>query len=303
MTPTSYQYDVALSFAGEDRSYVEEVAQHLKNAGVRVFYDKYEEVELWGKNLYTHLDEIYRRKAHYCIIFISSAYGKKLWTNHERESAQARAFEENEEYILPAKLDDSEIPGVRPTTGYIDLRKKLPHEFAQLIISKVGQKNVNVTPDQPPSTRPTFRRPRLGSRNFNPYDAALKFIERLTGELQQRANALAEEEVSNSLFDREGRKCLRIVMNGQTVYSLDVWIGGMSDSNISFFGRRGENLFSSGSMNAWGRMIWNREVEDEGLQFNDLSLLGHISGEKTFTLTEFVDAVWDVVCNAIEEQT
>ena len=92
-------------------------------------------------------------------------------------------------------------------------------------------------------------------------------------------------------------------MNGQTVYSLDVWIGGMSDSNISFFGRRGENLFSSGSMNAWGRMIWNREVEDEVLQFNDLSLLGHISGEKTFTLTEFVDAVWDVVCNAIEEKT
>lgn len=48
----SYIYDVALSFAGEDREYVEEVAIVLKRFGVRVFYDKFEETELWGKNLF-----------------------------------------------------------------------------------------------------------------------------------------------------------------------------------------------------------------------------------------------------------
>jgi len=46
-----YKYDIALSFAGEDREYVEQVAILLKRFGVKVFYDKFEESNLWGKNL------------------------------------------------------------------------------------------------------------------------------------------------------------------------------------------------------------------------------------------------------------
>jgi hypothetical protein len=44
MTEDKYQYDVALSFAGEDRHYVEQVAEILKRKGISVFYDKYEEI-------------------------------------------------------------------------------------------------------------------------------------------------------------------------------------------------------------------------------------------------------------------
>jgi hypothetical protein len=80
-------YDVALSFAGEDRSYVEQVAEILHSIGIKVFYDRYVEGELWGKDLYTHLDDVYRNKCRYCVMFISQHYKEKLWTNHERESA------------------------------------------------------------------------------------------------------------------------------------------------------------------------------------------------------------------------
>ena len=44
------------------------------------------------------LDDIYRNKAHCCVIFISKEYGEKIWTSHERQSAQARALKENKEY-------------------------------------------------------------------------------------------------------------------------------------------------------------------------------------------------------------
>ena len=128
-----YEYDVALSFAGEDRKYVNAVATHLQACNIKVFYDLFEQVDLWGKNLYTHLDEVYRNKARFCVMFISENYQKKDWTNHERESAQARAFfQENEDYILPARFDDTEIPGVRPIVGYINLRDYTPKQFAQL---------------------------------------------------------------------------------------------------------------------------------------------------------------------------
>ena len=44
------EYQVALSFAGEQRSYVEEVARHLQEKAIGVFYDGFEKVRLWGTN-------------------------------------------------------------------------------------------------------------------------------------------------------------------------------------------------------------------------------------------------------------
>ncbi|MBU3129005.1 toll/interleukin-1 receptor domain-containing protein [Clostridium tagluense] len=132
-----FDYDVALSFAGEDREYVDKVAEILNAIGLKVFYDKHEQVGLWGKNLYVHLDTIYQNSAQYCVMFISKYYKEKLWTNHEREIAQARSFAQNEEYILPARFDDTVIPGIRNTIGYLDLRIFTPEEFAKLIAKKV----------------------------------------------------------------------------------------------------------------------------------------------------------------------
>lgn len=36
-----HEFDVFLSFAGEDRGYFEEVAEILKAQGVRLFYDRF----------------------------------------------------------------------------------------------------------------------------------------------------------------------------------------------------------------------------------------------------------------------
>lgn len=75
-----YYYDVVLSFAGEDREYVEECADILTALGIKVFYDSYEQDVLWGKDLYTFLADIYSNKARYAIVFISQHYVKKCWT-------------------------------------------------------------------------------------------------------------------------------------------------------------------------------------------------------------------------------
>lgn len=133
------KYDIALSFAGEDRSYVESVARILKENGVKVFYDLYEEAELWGKDLYTHLRNVYQNEAKFTIVFVSEHYEKKLWTNHERQSVQARAFQENREYLLPARFDNTEIPGLPNTIGYVDLRKMSPSTLCELVKQKLEQ--------------------------------------------------------------------------------------------------------------------------------------------------------------------
>jgi hypothetical protein len=136
-----FEYDVALSFAGEQREYVERVASNLRSGGVRVFYDSYEKADLWGKDLYEHLDYVYQRAARFCVVFASVDYAMKMWTSHERRSAQARAIEEKVEYILPARFDDTEIPGIRKTVGHIDLTQVSADELSQLIVEKLGPRS------------------------------------------------------------------------------------------------------------------------------------------------------------------
>ena len=57
---TAFEYDVVLSFAGEDREFVEACAEILRSLNVNVFYDNYEKEILLGKNLYSYLADIYQ---------------------------------------------------------------------------------------------------------------------------------------------------------------------------------------------------------------------------------------------------
>lgn len=135
----SNQYDIAISFAGEDRKIAEEIAEKLISLGIKVFYDSYEKATLWGKDLYEHLNDVYKNKATFCLMVISNNYRDKQWTNHERKAAQARAFSQNKEYILPLKLDDTEIPGLNETVGYVDFRNSDVNEITSLLMNKLKE--------------------------------------------------------------------------------------------------------------------------------------------------------------------
>ena len=79
------RFQVALSFAGEHRNFVEGVAEHLrKNLGQnRVFYDRYYEAELARPNLDTYLIKIYHEDTDLIAIFLCSNYAQKEWCGLE----------------------------------------------------------------------------------------------------------------------------------------------------------------------------------------------------------------------------
>jgi hypothetical protein len=137
-TDDQFEYDVALSFAGEDRAVVRKIADLLRAKNIKVFYDGQEIADLWGKNLVDHLAEIYGKKARYCLMFISQYYPIKKWTGLERSHAQARAFRDANEYILPVRLDDTEVPGIAETIGYIDFRQHTVESVANLVEQKLA---------------------------------------------------------------------------------------------------------------------------------------------------------------------
>lgn len=147
----SSRYDLALSFAGEDRPAVERFATLLRRKGIRVFYDGWEQANLLGKDLFQHLDFIYREASRHCAVFVSSAYVERVWTQHELKSAQARALAEPE-YILPIRLDDTVLPALRPTIAYIDIRHSGIAHAAEVVAEKLG-----LTGDAPVDLEELFR--------------------------------------------------------------------------------------------------------------------------------------------------
>jgi len=110
-----------------------------------VFYDRSEESELWGKDLYDHLAEIYQKKARYCLMLVSAAYASRMWTNHERKNAQARALSQKGEYILPVRFDDTEIPGLNPTVAYVRFGSTASKAFCEMLRRKLGKSHSHRT--------------------------------------------------------------------------------------------------------------------------------------------------------------
>ena len=135
--PGDGEYQVALSFAGEQRDYVGEVARSLAAKSIAVFYDGFEAAQLWGKDGAETFHEVYSTRATYVVMFISQDYVTKAWTRHERRSALSRMLKEEDEYILPVRFDDTPIPGLPDTILYLNAADYSPAELSAEIARKL----------------------------------------------------------------------------------------------------------------------------------------------------------------------
>jgi len=165
-----YEYDIAISFAGEDRSHAEALALACISRKIRVFYDKFEAHNLWGKDLIEYLYEVYGKQARYCIILVSKYYvaAGKGWPRHERKSAQEREFREEGEYILPIRLDDTPVPGLPETVGYIRYSDYTMDSLTDLVIRKLGYPLRDGMPVDAESQAPSPKEAILSEVVFDP---------------------------------------------------------------------------------------------------------------------------------------
>lgn len=264
-----YQYDLAFSFAGEERDIVFPIAECLKKEGVKIFYDMYEQDKLWGKNVYEYLSDVYKNQARYCLIFVSNHYIEKAWTTHEWKQAQARALNSREEYILPVILEDTKVPALLETIGYIDYRKVSFVELIQLILRKLGREkdgveeinNPNKTKkpveefDIPmPNIKKKFTqldRDKYLRESYNfmreYFKKGLKILERKCDEIQTDF-----QEITTIKF------ICKIYQKGEMKNQCKIWIGGWhTTESIAYSAGQNASINNDNSMND------SLSVEDE----------------------------------------
>jgi hypothetical protein len=119
-------YDVVFSFAGENRDYVEKVADCVKSKGVRVFYDRDEEANLWGKNLAEHFDLVYRVSGRYCVIFLSKHYAEKLWSGTNGSLLWRAHCKNGENIFCPHALIKLKCPASLPQQDIFGCQTRHP---------------------------------------------------------------------------------------------------------------------------------------------------------------------------------
>ncbi len=135
------KYDVALSFAEENRASVEIVATLLKEQNIKVFYDDDLRIDSWGKYLKHYLDRAYRLQAKFCVVFVSEDYQRKRWTKFELGRAQARSFfQKNQAYVLPYLLDESDFTKEFLAVGCLRHKTHDEHRLAKAIIDKLNKR-------------------------------------------------------------------------------------------------------------------------------------------------------------------
>jgi hypothetical protein len=136
------RFQVALSFAGEHRSFVEGVAEQLsRNLGQnRVFYDRYYEAELARPNLDTYLIKIYQEDTDLIAIFLCSNYAQKEWCGLEWRVVRDVLKRRRDSEIMSFKFDDIVIEGLLSIDGYKDIGNRTLEEVACLILQRIDGK-------------------------------------------------------------------------------------------------------------------------------------------------------------------
>lgn len=263
MKTEKFEFETALSFAGEQRDYVERVADCLKAHGVKVFYDKYE--DLWGKDMYLHLDNVFQNKARLAVVFASKEYAEKLWPSHELKSILARAFGQKEDYMLPVRFDDTDIPGIRPTIAYEDARKVSPEELCQKILKKINKAN-SLTEDISHDNSDEIELPDI-KRKITDFEKD-KFLSKSYQEIKDYFNkalnkiAAKEADINTSLDEKTNTKFIaKIYIGGEIKSICKIWLGSgiTSGSSISYSeGSRNFDFENDNSINDYAN------AEDDG---------------------------------------
>ncbi|HEV2577612.1 MAG TPA: TIR domain-containing protein [Acidobacteriaceae bacterium] len=142
------KYDLAISFAGEQRTLAEEFADRLDSSGYSIFYDEYEGADIWGTDLTIKLANVYSEQARFCLVIVSDDYIRKSWTNLERQNALSRFMREKQGYLLCLRTDEAKLPGLPDVIAYVDLKGRTIDTIYRMILQKLGPPQARVPNDQ-----------------------------------------------------------------------------------------------------------------------------------------------------------
>jgi tetratricopeptide (TPR) repeat protein len=136
------RFSIALSFPGERREYVEQVANALlaafggERGKARIFYDAWHEVLIVGYASNRKLQDIYATASDLIVPFFCEDYRKKKWCGVELRAIEELIFDQEFDRVFPFRFDHVQIPGAFKQDIFPIVSERSAGDVARLILDR-----------------------------------------------------------------------------------------------------------------------------------------------------------------------
>ena len=299
------EYDLAFSFAGEHRQYVEDTKIACEKLGLSVFYDRDKSNEWWGKNFISEQRKVYGSRTRFFVPYISPEYFLKPIPSDEFEAAMWAAIQKGNEYILPVIIGGTNIPAgkLHPHTHYLKAENYSPQQLAQELYKKVKgshQSSQEITSVVEQAFALTM--PRLTPRNFSKYKESEATLVYLSDQFKRHIDRLQQMDLVGTVKITDRGTQIRVEDEGKTVFGLNMFpADGMGEASIGF------NLdwqgFSTNSYHGSAQPFFDKKRGAPALKIYDLSLFGLMGDDLSLTKEELFEKLWERMIQDIEARS
>ncbi|MFE2755022.1 hypothetical protein ACFXGA_23770 [Actinosynnema sp. NPDC059335] len=285
------EYDVAVSFAEEQRSAVEDVVEAFRQRGLTVLHGPEQTHEWWA-----HKDggDLPDARVRFFVPFVSEV--------DEFTTAALRAVKAGDEHVLPVLLGDVAVPPelLHPHVAYLRGTVQRPDQLTDALVGRIetaeaagwqrasitdvvtGVKDVAPAEEEPEPVVPaTFSR-------YAEQDATLRYLaEQFAAALPR----LTARGFVGTAHVGETRIAVRVERAGDTVYALDIQRGGIGgDETVNFVVGRPDGAALT---NGWARPVYDTGVGAAVLEVHDFSVLGGGGAPHAYRREELFTALWE----------
>ncbi|MBM4124525.1 MAG: TIR domain-containing protein [Nitrospira sp.] len=111
--PKDYEFDFAISFAGENRDLARHIAESLAVLDANVFFDEQYEANYLGRTWSKEFLRIFGSASRLVVCLLDNHHKDKIWPTFERECFEPRVADAE---VIPIFLDDTAFPGIPKDT-------------------------------------------------------------------------------------------------------------------------------------------------------------------------------------------
>jgi hypothetical protein len=124
----NHKFEVAMSFSGKYRNFVNEVANELERilGKDKYFYDQNYKQQLAMPSMDLILQNLYKNNSKLVVVFFGSSYQEKEWCGIEFRAIRDILYKKENKRIMYIKMEDGDVDGILHIDGYIDARESDP---------------------------------------------------------------------------------------------------------------------------------------------------------------------------------
>jgi hypothetical protein len=140
MGGSTRRFRVALSFAGEKRQFVDQVARILayRFGEEKILYDKFHEAEFARGDLGVYLPELYNASSDLIVVVVCPDYGKKQWTGLEWAAIHDLLRQRKNQDVMFCRFEYATVKGIYGTSGFVELDDVSPVQAVTLVLQRLA---------------------------------------------------------------------------------------------------------------------------------------------------------------------